>query len=95
MVLGATFGDAIKYRPELMVGWRGVVYGGPGNTEAHFASGNTDFTLNPNFQDKGGLLARLGLRAGGPFADFTADAGGEWHGNFDSYDARALARFLF
>jgi hypothetical protein len=95
MVLGATFGDAIKYRPELMIGWRGVVYGGPGATTAHFASGSTNFTLNANFQDKGGLLARLGLRAGGPFADFTADAGGEWHGNFDSYDARALARFLF
>ena len=95
LVLGATFGDAIKYRPELMVGWRGVVYGGPGATTAHFASGDTNFTLNANFQDKGGLLARLGLRAGGQFADFTADAGEEYHGNFQSYDARALARFLF
>jgi hypothetical protein len=71
-----------------------VVYGGPGATTAHFVGGD-NFTLNANFQDKGGLLARLGLRAGGQFADFTADAGGEWHGNFDSYDARALARFLF
>jgi len=95
MVFGATFGDAIKYRPEIMVGWRGVVYGGPGATTAHFASGSTNFTLNANFQDKGGLLTRLGLRAGGPFADFTADAGEEYHGNFQSYDARALARFLF
>ena len=95
LVLGATFGDAIKYRPELLIGWRGVVEGGPGATTAHFASGDTNFTLNANFQDRGGLLARLGLRAGGQFADFSADAGGEWHGNFDSYDARALARFLF
>jgi len=95
LVLGATFGDAIKYRPELMVGWRGVVEGGPGVTTAHFSSGSTNFNLNADFQDRGGLLARLGLRAGGQFADFTADAGGEWHGNFDSYDARALARFLF
>ena len=95
MVMGATFGDSIKYRPELLVGWRGVVYGGPGATTARFASGNTNFTLNANFQDKGGLLARLGLRAGGPFADFTADAGEEYHGAFQSYDARALARFLF
>ena len=94
LVLGATFGDAIKYRPELMIGWRGVVYGGPGATTAHFMGGD-NFTLNANFQDKGGLLARLGLRAGGQFADFTADAGGEYHGNFQSYDARALARFLF
>ena len=94
LVLGATFGDAIKYRPELMVGWRGVVYGGPGATTAHFMGGD-NFTLNANFQDRGGLLARLGLRAGGQFADFTADAGGEYHGNFQSYDARALARFLF
>jgi len=94
MVLGATFGDAIKYRPELLVGWRGVVYGGPGATTARFEGGD-NFTLNANFQDRGGLLARLGLRAGGQFADFSADAGGEWHGNFDSFDARALARFLF
>jgi hypothetical protein len=95
LVLGATFGDTIRYRPELMVGWRSVVYGGPGATNARFVSGNTNFALNANFQDKGGLLGRLGLRAGGQFADFTADAGGEWHGSFDSYDARALARFLF
>ena len=94
VVLGATFGEGVKYRPELTLGWRGVVEGGPASTTAKF-QGGSNFTLSPNFQDKGGFLARLGLRAGGAFADFSADAGGEYRGGSQTYDARALARFLF
>jgi outer membrane autotransporter protein len=94
MAFGATFGDAIRWRPEVMVGWRDVVSGGPAATTASFSGGQA-FTLTSNFQDKGGLLARLGLHAGGAFADFSADAGGEYRSGYQTYDARALARFLF
>jgi hypothetical protein len=95
LVLGATFGDVMKWRPELTIGYRDVVEGGPAATTASFSSGGSSFTLTPNFQDKGGILARLGLRAGGQFADFSADAGGEYRNGSQTYDARAAARFLF
>jgi hypothetical protein len=101
MVFGANFGTTIHWRPELTLGWRDVVSGGPANTTAHFVDGNAGvsagqtFTLSPNFQDKGGLLARLGVRAGGNYADFSADAGGQFANGYQTYDARAVARFLF
>jgi hypothetical protein len=95
LVMGATFGDAVKWRPELTLGWREILFGGPADTVAHFASGGSNFTLSPQFDEKGGLLARLGLHAGGAYADFTADAGGVFRSGYESYDARAVARFLF
>ena len=94
MVFGATFGQVIHWRPELTLGWREVVEGGPGTTTANFSAGSS-FQLSPAFQDKGGFLARLGIRAGGQFADFSADAGAVYGSGAQNYDARALARFLF
>jgi hypothetical protein len=94
LVLGVNLGEVIRWRPEVTIGWRDVVEGGPAVTKAAFASGG-QFTIAPDFQDKGGLLARLGVRAGGAFADFSADAGGEVGNGSQNYDARALARFLF
>ena len=92
--MGANFGQSIVWRPELTVGYRAVVYGGPAKTVANFQGGQT-FTLDPQFTDKGGFLARLGLRASGQYADFSADAGGEFRNDYQTYDARAAARFLF
>ena len=94
MVLGATYGTATRWTPELTVGWRQSVYGGPADVTANFAGG-TAFKLSPNYQDKGGLVARLGIRASGNFADFSANAGGVFRTGYDTYDARASARFLF
>jgi hypothetical protein len=94
VVMGANFGQGVVYRPELTVGYRVVAFGGPASTVANFAGGST-FTLNPQFSDKGGVLARLGLRATGQYADFSADAGGEFRNDYQTYDARAAARFLF
>jgi hypothetical protein len=94
MVMGMTFGDTVKWRPEMTLGWREIIFGGPSNTSAHFNGGN-NFVLSPQFTEKGGLLARLGVRAGGAFADFSADAGGVFRNGYETYDARAVARFLF
>ncbi|HKT53552.1 MAG TPA: autotransporter outer membrane beta-barrel domain-containing protein [Caulobacteraceae bacterium] len=96
IVLGANFGQSIIWRPEVTVGYHAVVTGGPSTTNAKFvvSNGGGNFVLTP-VVDKGGILARLGLHAGGQFADFTADAGGEFRGSYQTYDARAMARFLF
>lgn len=96
LVFGANFGTTIRWRPELTLGWRDVIAGGPADTSAHFVNvAGTGFTLSPNYQDKGGVLARLGLHAGGNYADISADAGGQFRSGYQTYDARAVARFLF
>ncbi len=94
LVVGMNFGQAVVWRPEVTVGYRAVVLGGPASTTASFQGGQS-FTLNPAYTDRGGVLARLGLRATGQYADFTADAGGEFNHDYQTYDARAAARFLF
>lgn len=95
VMFGATYGDTVHWTPSMTLGWREVVLGGPASTTAHFANG-APFTLSPDYQDeKGGLLARLGLRASGNYADFSAGAGGVFRPGYDAIDARATARFLF
>ncbi len=94
VVFGASYGSSTRWSPELTVGWRQIVAGGPANTTASFAGG-VPFKLSPDYTDKGGLMARIGLRASGNFADFNASAGGVFRTGYDSYDARAAARFLF
>jgi hypothetical protein len=95
LVLGWNLGDAIRWRPEMTVGWRQIIAGGPDSTTAKFLSGGQSFTLAPDLSDRGGLLARLGVRAGGSYTDISADAGGEFRNGYQTYDARAVARFLF
>lgn len=95
VVMGYTFGQGFRWTPQLTLGYRQILTGGPGSTTAKFISGSPAFTLNPDLTDRGGLLARLGVRAAGQFADVTADAGGEFRDGYQTYDARARARFLF
>lgn len=95
VVMGYTFGQGFRWTPQLTVGYRQIITGGPGSTTARFLSGSPAFTLNPDLTERGGLLARLGVRAAGQFADVTADAGGEFRDGYQTYDARARARFLF
>ena len=38
LVIGANLGDAIHWQPELTLGWRQIVTGGPGTTTASFAA---------------------------------------------------------
>jgi hypothetical protein len=95
VVIGYTFGQGFRWTPQLTLGYRQILTGGPGSTTAQFLSGSPAFTLTPDLTDRGGLLARLGVRAAGQFADVTADAGGEFRDGYQTYDARARARFLF
>jgi hypothetical protein len=94
IVIGMNFGQTLIWRPQVTFGYRAVVAGGPASTVASFAGGQS-FTLNPQFTNKSGFLARIGLRASGQYADFSADAGGQFSSSFQTYNARAAARFLF
>ncbi len=95
IVIGEDLGGVYHWRPEMTLGWRQVFSGGPGDTTARFISGGPSFTLSPKFDDKGSLVARFGVRAGGQYADFSADAGGQLNNTYQVYNARAVARFLF
>jgi hypothetical protein len=95
LIMGMDMGGVYHWRPELTLGWREVISGGPGDTTARFISGGPSFTLSPKFDDKGSLIARLGVHAGGQYADFSANAGGQYNSTYQVYDARAVARFLF
>ena len=94
VVLGMNLGQTTIWRPQFTFGYRVVASGGPAPTVASFTGGQS-FTLNPQFTDKSGFLARFGVRASGQYADFSADAGGEFSTGYQTYDARAAARFLF
>ncbi len=94
IVLGMNFGQTLIWRPQLTFGYRAVVAGGPASTVASFQGGQS-FTLNPQFSNKSGFLARIGLRASSQYADFSADAGGQFSSTYQTYNARAVARFLF
>ncbi len=94
-VFGARFGTNLRWGPEIKVGWREVMGKGPGDTTATYLGGGTPFTLSAQALDKGGLVARGALRGGDQYADFAVEAGGEGRGDYRSYDARVVARFLF
>jgi hypothetical protein len=94
IVLGMNFGQTIVWRPQLTFGYRAVIAGGPASTSARF-NGGQSFTLNPQFNNKSGFLARVGVRASGQYADFSVDAGGQFSSANQTYNARAAARFLF
>jgi hypothetical protein len=94
IVLGMNFGQTLIWRPQLTFGYRAVVAGGPASTVASFQGGQS-FTLDPQFSNKSGFLARIGLRASSQYADFSADAGGQFSSTYQTYNARAVARFLF
>jgi hypothetical protein len=97
MVIGAHLGDAFHWQPEVTIGWRQIVTGGPGATSGQFVNGGpaTSFTIPSNFNDKSGVVGRFGVHAGSAYADFSADAGGVFGNDYQTYDARAVARFLF
>jgi hypothetical protein len=94
IVIGMNLGRTTIWRPQFTFGYRAVVAGGPASTIASFTGGQS-FTLNPQFTNKSGFLARFGLRASGQYADFSADAGGDFSTGYQTYNARAAARFLF
>jgi hypothetical protein len=93
VTLGMQFGDRdFMWRPEVMVGYK-QVFGGPDTVTAAFAGGSA-FTLSPASQ-KGGAIARIGIRGGNKFSDIAIEAGGEDRDNYRAFDGRIVARFRF
>jgi hypothetical protein len=90
--IGATGG--LHWRPQLEVGWRKTLSGGPADTVARFAGGD-NFTLSAEDARKGGALARIGLKADSDYFELMLEGGGEIQGKVKSADLRVAARILF
>lgn len=95
LIFGYTFGDDVKWRPEIEVGYRGVVAGSGGDTTAAFTGGGSPFSLPAEALRGGGPIARVGIHAFGKFVDLKIDAGGEFRSGYTDLDLRMMVRIVF
>lgn len=95
VIFGYTFGDDVKWRPEVEIGYRGVLAGAGGDTTAAFVGGGSPFTLPSELLHGGGPLARFGIHAYGKFVDLKLDAGGEFRDGYTDLDLRLMVRIVF
>ncbi|MFN3512962.1 MAG: autotransporter domain-containing protein [Phenylobacterium sp.] len=97
LTFGARFGEesAWVWVPELTAGWRQVSGDGADVTTARFVAGGPSFTLAAPELSGGGGVVRLALRGQGRYFDFAVEAGGEMRDDYEVYDGRLVARFLF
>lgn len=94
LALGWKFGDEVYLAPELKVGYRGKLAGGPATTTANFEGGQ-EFTLDPEDVFKGGYVARAGFRGGSDRVVYAVHGGLTKDGGYEEYDVRAGVRFQF
>ncbi|MFZ5684679.1 MAG: autotransporter outer membrane beta-barrel domain-containing protein [Pseudomonadota bacterium] len=94
LAVGWRFGGEFYWAPEVKVGWRQRLAGDPGETTARFGTGNP-FVLDAEDVFDGGLVARVGIRGGGPKVLYAIDGGGTFEDAYKEYDIRATVRFQF
>ena len=95
VTLGARFGDTFSWAPELTVGYRATGGDGAGDTKGHFLAGGATFDIATPKLSGGGAVLRAGLRGQGEYFDMVVEGGGEFHDNYQAYDARVTARWVF
>lgn len=97
VTLGARFGEesAWIWAPEITAGWRQVSGDGADVTTARFVAGGPSFSLSAPDLNGGGGVVRVALRGQGEYFDFAIEAGGEVRDDYEVYDGRLVARFLF
>lgn len=94
LALGARFGEEMHWSPQIKVGYRAKLAGGPSSTTARFAGGS-DFTLNAEDVAAGGVVARAGVSGGTDYLLFSIDGGGVFGDAYRQYDIHATVRFRF
>lgn len=97
VTFGARFGEesAWVWAPEITAGWRQVSGDGADVTTARFVAGGPSFSLAAPDLSGGGGVVRVALRGQGEYFDFAVEAGGEVRDDYEAYDGRVVARFLF
>ncbi len=95
VTLGARFGDTFSWSPELTAGYKAVGGDGAGDTKGHFLAGGPNFDIATPKLSGGGAVIRAALRGQGEYFDVVVEGGGEFHDNYQAYDARVTARWVF
>ncbi len=94
VIAGATFGEGFHWRPQVEVGYRGVLSGSAGLTTAQFAGG-APFSLAAESLRASSLIGRVGLRIYSDYVDLLLDAGGQFNTDYTDIDVRLTARTVF
>ncbi|HEX8569951.1 MAG TPA: autotransporter outer membrane beta-barrel domain-containing protein [Caulobacteraceae bacterium] len=93
--LGARFGRDISIAPEIGVGWRHVLSGGPGDTTARFGASGTPFTIESPDAPSGAAVLGLGLTGGGEGSRVSLRARAEVGDNYQAGDISFSVKVLF
>lgn len=96
ITLGARFGRAFRWGPEIRLGYRTIFAGGLSETTARFVNlPGQPFALSSVEQDDGRVMVQAALRGSGAYSNFALEAGGEIGDLYEAYMARLIVRFLF
>ena len=95
VVAGTTWGSSWKWRPQIEVGYRGVVSGTAGDTTASFSGASDTMVLASESIRKGALLGRVGLEVYSSYLDVLLDAGTEYNETYTDIDVHLTARTVF
>jgi hypothetical protein len=95
VVAGLKFGSNFIFRPQIELGWDDVLTGGPGMTTARFAYGGQSFTVPANAVDGGAGVLHIQLKGDGDYVHFAVEAGGEFRGDYQNADIKAVFRVSY
>jgi outer membrane autotransporter protein len=95
LVLGARFGEAVRWGPEVRAGVRHRLSGNAATTRGRFVSGGSDFALSPEDVPDTEKLVQLAFRTESDGMSFAIEGGTAFDSSYDQYDLRAVIRFAF
>lgn len=94
LVLGAQFGKAVWWRPEVRVGYRKSLSGSVGDTVARFRGGDS-FILTSTSDPEGAATLSFALRAGSALSYLALEGGAEASRKTTRYYMRFSGRAMF
>lgn len=94
IVLGAQFGEAVWWRPEIRVGYRQTLAGDIGDTVARFRGGDA-FTLTSTADKQGAVTLGFAVRAGSDMSYLALEGGAEAAKKQNRYYLRFSGRAMF
>jgi hypothetical protein len=95
VALGAVYGQARDWGPEITLGYKGVVNQNLGVTTAKFAGGGDFFTLLPNDVGGQGAAAHLALKGENGSGAFSVEGGAETRDGLSIYDLKLAGHIQF
>ena len=95
LVAGYEWGTGWRWRPQVTVGYRAVLSGDAGTTQAELASGGSSFLLASESLKESALFGRVGIRVYSDYLDLMIDGGVEETTDYTDVDVRLTAHTIF